>query len=160
MKNDKEFFDIISDILENKIFQDLKLYKHHYIYTRFEHCLSVSYYTFFICKFLKLNYISATRAALLHDLFFYDCEDKLVCPKNHIKIHPKIALQNAQKLFKLNKLEQDIILKHMWPMTFCPPKYFESFIVTFIDKYCAFKEWRNFCAFHLKLTLPIFCFSI
>lgn len=148
MKKEK-FLEIINDILANKSIQNLKLYKHHYAYTRLEHCLSVSYYTYVICKFLHLDYKSAARAALLHDLFFYDCEDKLSRPKNHIKNHPQIALENANKLFNLNKKEQDIILKHMWPLTFSPPKYLESFIVTIVDKYCAFKEWSMYCAFYI-----------
>lgn len=148
MKKEK-FLEIINDILANKSIQNLKLYKHHYAYTRLEHCLSVSYYTYVICNFLHLDYKSAARAALLHDLFFYDCEDKISRPKNHIKNHPKIALENANKLFNLNKKEQDIILKHMWPLTFSPPKYLESFIVTVVDKYCAFKEWSMYCAFYI-----------
>lgn len=148
MKKEK-FLEIINDILANKSIRNLKLYKHHYAYTRLEHCLSVSYYTYVICKFLHLDYKSAARAALLHDLFFYDCEDKISRPKNHIKNHPKIALENANKLFNLNKKEQDIILKHMWPLTFSPPKYLESFIVTIVDKYCAFKEWSMYCAFYI-----------
>ena len=148
MKKEK-FLEIINDILANTSIQNLKLYKHHYAYTRLEHCLSVSYYTYVICKFLHLDYKSAARAALLHDLFFYDCEDKISRPKNHIKNHPKIALENANKLFNLNKKEQDIILKHMWPLTFSPPKYLESFIVTIVDKYCAFKEWSMYCAFYI-----------
>ena len=148
MKKEK-FLEIINDILANKSIQNLKLYKHHYAYTRLEHCLSVSYYTYVICKFLHLDYKSAARAALLHDLFFYDCEDKISRPKNHIKNHPKIALENANKLFNLNKKEQDIILKHMWPLTFSPPKNLESFIVTIVDKYCAFKEWSMYCAFYI-----------
>ena len=148
MKKEK-FLEIINDILANKSIQNLKLYKHHYAYTRLEHCLSVSYYTYVICKFLHLDYKSAARAALLHDLFFYDCEDKISRPKNHIKNQPKRALENANKLFNLNKKEQDIILKHMWPLTFSPPKYLESFIVTIVDKYCAFKEWSMYCAFYI-----------
>lgn len=147
--NDKEFLKIINDILENKKFQDLKLYRHHYAYTRFEHSLSVSYYSYMISKFLHLDYKSVARAGLLHDLFFYDCEVKDTRPRNHIKNHPKIALENAKNLFYLNSKEQDIILKHMWPITYIPPKYLESFIVSFVDKYCALKEWCNFCAFYI-----------
>ncbi|MEE1504614.1 MAG: hypothetical protein UGF89_10270, partial [Acutalibacteraceae bacterium] len=37
----------------------------------------------------------------------------------------------------LNKKEEDIIKKHMWPLTVIPPKYLESFVVTSMDKYCA-----------------------
>ena len=149
MKYNKDFYKIIKDIINNETFKNLKIYKHHYIYTRFEHSLSVSYYSYLVCKFLKLDYTSAARAGLLHDLFFYDCEDKFTRPKNHIKMHPKIALNNAKQLFFLNDKEQDIILKHMWPLTFSLPKYLESFIITFVDKYCAFKEWCCFCAYYI-----------
>ena len=55
MKNNKqEFLNIVNDILENKTVQDLKLYKHHYGFTRLEHSLSVAYYSYLICKFLHL----------------------------------------------------------------------------------------------------------
>ena len=149
MRNNNEFSKIINDILNHSSFQNLKSYKHHYIWTRYEHCLSVSYHSYLICKFLKLDYKSATRAALLHDFFFYDCENKLTRPKKHIQNHPKQALENAKKFFELNKKEEDIILKHMWPLTFSPPKYLESFIVTLVDKYCAFKECSTYCAFYI-----------
>ena len=43
--------------------------------------------------------------------------------------------------------EKDIILKHMWPVTFSTPKYLETFIVTFVDKYCAIKEFSNYCRY-------------
>lgn len=145
MKHNNEFYRIIYDILENETFQELKLYKHHYIYTRLEHSLSVSYYSYLICKFLKLDYKSATRAGLLHDLFFYDCENKFTRPKNHIKSHPKIALQNAQQLFVLNNKEKDIILKHMWPVTFFQfPKYKESYVITITDKLSALKSCYDY----------------
>ena len=136
------FLNIINDILDNQTVQSLKLYKHHYGYNRLDHCISVAYYTFLVCKFFKLDYISATRGALLHDLFLYDCEFK---PKFHIWKHPKVALTNAQELFALNCIEKDVILKHMWPITFVPPKYIESLVVSFVDKFCAFKEWSNYC---------------
>ena len=65
--------------------------------------------------------------------------------KNHIKNHPKIALENANKLFNLNKKEQDIILKHMWPLTVVPPKCREAYVICYFDKTCTlkevFKEW-------------------
>lgn len=139
-----EFFYIVQNILDNKTIQDLKFYKHHYGSNRLEHCISVAYYSYLICKFLHLDYISVARAGLLHDLFLYDCENKSTRPKFHIWKHPKIALKNAQELFDLNKKECDIILKHMWPITPIPPKYIEGFIVTFVDKYCAFAELSKY----------------
>ena len=52
------------------------------------------------------------------------------------------------KVYGVDK-EKEIIKKHMWPLTFSPPKYLESFIVTIVDKYCAFKEWSIYCAFYI-----------
>lgn len=144
--NDNEFYNITNDILNNDVVQSLNSFKHHYGSNRFEHSFSVAYYSYKLCKLLGLDYISAARAGLLHDLFLYDCESTETSPKFHIWTHPKTALINAENLFILNKKEKDIILKHMWPTTFVPPKYFESFIVSCVDKYCAFIEWSSYCA--------------
>lgn len=143
---DNEFYNIINDILNNDVVQSLNSFKHHYGSNRFEHSISVAYYSYKLCKLLGLDYISVARAGLLHDLFLYDCENPKTRPKFHIWKHPKTALINAEKLFVLNNKEKDIILKHMWPTTFVPPKYFESFIVSCVDKYCAFMEWSSYCA--------------
>ena len=143
----KEFNNIVKDIIENKTIQNLQFYKHHYSSNRYEHCYSVSYYSYKICRFLGIDHVSAARAGFLHDLFLYDCENPKTRPKNHIKNHPKVALKNAEKLFTLNDIEKDIILKHMWPVTFSTPKYLETFVVTLVDKYCALKEWSNFCKY-------------
>ena len=143
----EEFKNIVKDILENDTVQSLRFYKHHYGSNRYEHSLSVSYLSYKICKFLGLDHISAARGGLLHDLFLYDCNNPETRPKNHIKKHPKVSLENAQKLFILNDLEKDIILKHMWPITFSVPKYLESYVVTFVDKYCAIIEWSNYCKY-------------
>ena len=143
MKKNSEFENIIKDILFNETVQNLRLYKHHYGSNRYEHSLSVSYYSYIISKFLGLDHVSCARGGLLHDLFLYDCENPETRPKHHIKEHPNVALINAEKLFILNSIEKDIIKKHMWPITFSPPKYLETFVVTFVDKYCAIKECLN-----------------
>ena len=61
--------------------------------------------------------------------------------KFHGLEHPKIAVANARKYFSLNDIEEDIIRKHMWPLTLVPPKYKESYIVSFADKYLSSKEF-------------------
>lgn len=155
-KHSKEFINIVKDIISDETVRSLQFYKHHYGSNRYEHCLSVAYNSYKICKFLGLDHVSAARAGLLHDLFLYDCENTETRPKNHIKNHPRVALENAEKIFLLNDMEKDIILKHMWPVTFSVPKYFETFIVTFVDKYCALKEWSNYC----KYTMWSWYFSL
>ena len=105
--------------------------------------MQVAYYTYIACKKMRLDYVSATRAAMVHDLFLYDWRKKyrnVDLPGLHAFVHPKIALKNASKLFDLNDIEKDVISKHMWPVTFGFPKYMESYIVTIMDKYSACLE--------------------
>ena len=69
------------------------------------------------------------------------CLPDLPRKKFHGLEHPKIALDNARKYFAVNEIEEDIIVKHMWPLTMVPPKYKESFIVSFADKYLSSREF-------------------
>ena len=152
INNNEEFINIIHDLIENNTVKQMQNYKQHYETNCFEHCLIASYYCYKICKKLGLDYISVSRAAMLHDLFLYDCHKRENGRKGlHAFTHPKTAYENASKLFDLNNKEADIILKHMWPVTFFSfPKYKESFILTLVDKYCALSEsyeeiFNRFC---------------
>ena len=116
---------------------------HHSNITRLEHSLHVSYYSYLACRRLGLDYRSAARGGLLHDFYFYDSHVTKPEKGYHCLCHPKIALENATKYFDLNDMEKDIIVKHMWPVTMTPPKYKESLLVTFIDKYCASLEFAH-----------------
>ena len=94
---------------------------------------------------VKNKLLYATIAAMLHDLFLYDWRIKQPGRKGlHAFRHPYVAYKKASALFLLNKKEKDIIIKHMWPVTVIPPKYLESYIITFVDKYCALKEAYNY----------------
>lgn len=141
--NDKREFElIISDLVNNETVQKMKNYKQHYETTCFEHCKMVAYYSYLLCKKYNLDYVSAARAGMLHDLFLYNWRLRENGRKGfHAFTHPKTAFENASKLFNLNDKEKDIILKHMWPVTFFSlPKYKESYIITLVDKYCALQE--------------------
>ena len=140
--DDKDFINIIKDIIENDTVLQMKEYRQHYRTNCFDHCLLASYYCYKCCKKFHLDYISSARAAMLHDLFLYDWRKRENGRQGlHAFTHPITSYENASKLIKLNDKESDIILKHMWPVTFFRiPKYKESFLVTFIDKYCAWNE--------------------
>ena len=147
INNKLEFYSIIEDLINNKTVCKMKDFNQHYNTSTFDHCLNVAYLSYILCKKLNLDYISATRGAMLHDLFLYDWRNskkKLNLEGYHAFVHPKIALKNASDLFILNEKEKDIILKHMWPVTFSFPKYKESYIITFIDKFSAIQESYNF----------------
>lgn len=125
-----EFEYIVKDILSNEEFLKTKEKVHHGI-TRYDHLVRVAYYSFLVSKFLKLNYVETTRAALLHDFFLDETKDE----KKHeaLRNHPKYALENAKKYYDLTPLQEDIIISHMFPVTCTPPKYFESWIVDLVD---------------------------
>ena len=80
------------------------------------------------------------RGALLHDYFLYDWHVKDKTHRLHGFFHPGVALANAQKEYVLSEREKNIILRHMWPLTPCPPACREAWIVTAADKYCSLRE--------------------
>ena len=141
IKKDNEFNNIIRPLIENDTVQQMKNFKQHYETTCFDHCLTVAYYCYCICKKYNLDYKSATRAAMLHDLFLYDWRVRQPDRKGlHAFTHGMTAYKNASKIFDLNEKEKDMIINHMWPVTVNFPKSFEGFILTFVDKYCAMNE--------------------
>ena len=149
---DRKYKYIISDIVDNPEFQKLDNIVHHGE-TRFYHCLKVSYYSYKISKFLKLDYKAVARAGLLHD-FYFDRTINKNKTVDKIKLfstqHPKDAVKNATKHFDLSKKEEDIIATHMFPIDYKIPKYMESWIVSFTDKIISFKE------FGIKLNYKIY----
>jgi len=141
---DEEYLRIVGDIERNDEFQRLRNYRHHDD-TILNHVQVVSYISYLICRRLGLDYRSAARGGLLHDFFLYDWRNhdapELPKEKNHGIEHPRIALENAGKHFMLNGIERDIIAHHMWPLTLVPPKHKEAYIVTFVDKFVATREF-------------------
>jgi uncharacterized protein len=137
---DNEYNDIVKDILDNKEFNKLKEYKHHGI-TRYDHVLRVSKWAYKVSKKWKLDYVSATRAGLLHDFFFVNNQEvKLSYRIKVLFIHPKMALENSKKYFKLNKKEERIILSHMFPVGLCIPLSLEGWIVNIADDIASIYE--------------------
>ena len=140
----KEYYNSISDLIESSVVLRMDNFTQHGSTSTLDHCIRVSYRSYKIAKLLKMDYKSAARAGLLHDLFLYDWhlqpKGKKILEK-HGYTHPRKALLNASVHFDLNNKEKDIILKHMWPLTLrSVPKYKESFLVSFVDKYSSCGE--------------------
>ncbi len=143
---DKEYYKIIKDLYERKEVQTLDSIPHHDTGTRLEHSLNVSYKAYKIAKKHNLDYKSTAKAGLLHDLYFNriaECKTKIDKIKLLTNGHPVDAIENASKFYELNKLEKDIIKTHMWPISIYMPKYKESFIVGYADKYCSFFDAKK-----------------
>jgi uncharacterized protein len=143
-KYEGEYGVCVKDLIQNEIVRSMEEYIQHSNVTCLKHSMYVSYYSYLVCRFLRFDYWSAARGGLLHDLFLYDWH--IIKPANglHGFVHPRIALENARKHFLLNRIEKDIIEKHMWPLTFKFPRYKETFVVLIVDKYCAFMEIIKF----------------
>ena len=139
-----EFLVLVEDILENETFLELDNYYHHSS-SILEHSMTVSFWSYRVCKKLKLDYTSGARGALLHDFFLYDWRSykKDHRNKNHGLEHPKTALANSSQFFEINPIEADIILKHMWPKVLGMPRYWESVVVAMTDKVCACGEFAR-----------------
>ena len=67
--------------------------------------------------------------------FFKKTGDRL-----HAITHPITAYRNACKYFHLNKVEKEVITKHMWPVSVIPPRYPETYVICLTDKYCGSRE--------------------
>ena len=135
---DAEFHALIEDIYFTEEVQSLERFPQHSTVNRLNHITAVAYMTYNLAKKFNLDCKAAARGAVLHDLFYYDWHEDDLSHKLHGLRHPKFALNNAFYLCgTLTKREQDIIKRHMWPLTIIPPKYPESFIVTMMYKYCA-----------------------
>lgn len=138
----EEFSSIIKELMQNKAVRELKKYNHHGNTNCFTHSLHVAYFNYKICKKLGFDAKAGAKAGMLHDLFLYDWHDREIRlgESLHGFDHPYIALKNARRHFKLTGMEEDIIEKHMFPLTPRFPKYKETIVIILTDKFCSVCE--------------------
>ena len=139
-ENKEAFLALVEPLLQQQEVQDMRTISQHAAgISCYDHSVFVSYLSFLMARRLGLDYRAAARGGLLHDLHLQDWEKTDIGRIHRLFLHPKLAAQNAEKL-GISKLEKDIIVKHMWPVTPQFPKSKEGFILTFIDKHCALAE--------------------
>lgn len=141
--------DYGQDILKAEGFQKSQNSIQHGDVSVREHSICVASCALAISRRLPIRFEERelVRGALLHDYFLYDWHDKKVGLQEILRFHemhgfthPGIALENAKAEFTLSKREEDIIKKHMWPLTIIPPACREAWVVTVADKYCSLLE--------------------
>lgn len=135
-----EFESCIEDLVQNDEVRSMKNFTQHGDVSCLEHSYCVSYLSFLLCKRLGFDSRSAARGGLLHDFFLYDWHTEKAPKGLHGFSHPSTALKNANEHFFLSVIEQDCIAKHMWPLTLIPPRFKESLVVCFVDKYYSILE--------------------
>ena len=109
----------------------------------YTHSLKVAYasYRLAVGWRLPVNPYELIRGALLHDYFLYDWHDREHEHRRpHGFYHPGAALENARRDFTLTRREENIIRRHMFPLTAVPPKYLEAWLVCVVDKICSLRE--------------------
>ena len=141
------FSECVAELLRSDLVRQMDAFVQHADVSCLDHCISVAYTSLWLSSRLGISVDrrSMIRGALLHDFFLYDWHEKNGRKGLHGFTHPRTALENAQRQFILNDLEKNIILRHMWPLTPIPPKYRESFIVSFSDKFCSVVETLRLC---------------
>lgn len=141
-ERDLEYLACVQDILEHPVFQSMEQFIQHGHTTCKAHCIQVSYMAYTICRRRGWDYVSAARGGLLHDLFLYDWHTHARDTGNHFHglTHPRLAMDNAIRYFGITPKEQDMILRHMWPLTPTPPKWKEGYVLSFADKFCSTAE--------------------
>ena len=144
-KEEKQFFfQTINEIIYTENFLKLKEFKHHGNISIYTHVIKVAYLSFCyaIKKHKKVHKRELIRAALLHDLYFYDWHDKHNGIHLHGLFHPKKAVKNAKALYHISKPEQRHMAHHMFPLTLIPPTTKEGWIICIFDKVAARSDYK------------------
>lgn len=147
----REFLRAMHGVLSLPAFRALAEYRHHLTIDRRQHALSVAYLSYRVCLARGLSAGEAARGALLHDLFYYDRAHP-GAPAFLYYRHPRMALENARRALSLSPTEEDVILRHMWPMLPVPPRTKEGRVVSRMDKYCAVREFFRAAARRRNMT--------
>ena len=153
-----EWFAVVKDILLNEEFQKRRLFKHHKK-SVWDHCVDVSFKAFKFAKKHNLNDKVCAIGGLLHDFYPFawqysqeldafdstylqrlDKKESLF--KKHGFTHAREAYENYLKYFGEYEDEKisNCIIRHMFPLNIIPPKYKESWVVTYSDKAVSFKD--------------------
>ncbi len=145
MNNKEKLEEIIAFLSENTRFDETKNFIQHGNTSVYTHVISVAKKSIELAEKynLKVDMDSMIRGALLHDYFLYDWHDGKRERWIHGFTHPYTAYKNATSELKLNKIEKDIIIKHMFPLTVIPPRYLESWVVSLADKIVTVRETLN-----------------
>ena len=150
MTNDKELYDSELEKLLNdpRIIRLCQFPQHHGSNT-LDHCVAVARRAFELAEKLewKIDEKELARGAMLHDYYQYSIKEEGLTAYKHGTSHPQIAMEKADKDFKLTDKEKNIkniIRGHMWPLTFAhPPKSKEAILVSLADKDVAAREFAR-----------------
>ncbi len=135
-----DFMAVAGPILDTPIVKSMEKYRHHGHVNCLEHSVDVAFVAYRLGSLFKLDRDVLIKAGLLHDLYLYDWHVKGDRKGLHGMTHASLSLNNALKVFDLDRKTRDAISCHMWPLNPKPPKYKESWLLMIADRSCAFIE--------------------
>ncbi len=134
--------EILAELEQEGRFDLERSYFQHGKTSIYTHSVQVACFSLYMARRMNLQVDerALARGALLHDYFLYDWHDSENGHHLHGFTHPATALKNAKMDYALNEIEENIIRRHMFPLTPIPPMYTEAWLVCMADKYCALRE--------------------
>lgn len=145
------------DILNSDTFKLERNFIQHGTISCYEHSMAVAYISIVIAlkhNIKNVDLSSLVRGALLHDYFLYDWHEKNAGHGLHGYFHAAISLRNARRDFHINKIEENIIFRHMFPLNITRiPNCKEAAIVCLADKFCALCETFSISNYSTSLFL-------
>lgn len=138
-----QFWSLAEKLIQESELSSTAAFIQHGNTTVLLHSIAVAYYSYLIASLFKRKDLFKSQlitGALFHDYFLYDWHIPDKSHRLHGFHHPRRALENTQKILNLTERERDIIVRHMFPLTLIPPKYFESILVCVVDKSCSVYE--------------------
>lgn len=141
-EDEKKFRHILTEVCKSSRMMQESKFTQHGSTSVFRHSVAVAYVSLWLARQMDISVDEKAliRGALLHDYFLYDWHEKDASHKWHGLYHAEKALKNAMEDFDLNRVEKDMIRRHMFPLNLRPPKYKESWILCGADKICSSKE--------------------
>lgn len=138
-----EVREILQELLQQGNLQKTGLLYQHGGISILEHSIRVAEMSLFLVEYfhLRIDRRSMIRGALLHDYALLNRKkQKGMGRYTYVFTHPGTAVKNASEDYDLNSLEENIIKRHMFPLTPIPPLHREAWLVTLADKICASRE--------------------
>ena len=142
----QEFYDLISDIIRTDEFRRMKYHRHHVRSNARDHSIKVAFLCYLYHKKFSppFDLREFVRGALLHDYYLYDWHDRAKGTRLHLFTHPRRALHNVRNHYHdLTKMQKDMILHHMFPLTPVPPLTRAGWLLWFYDKVAAVSDYRT-----------------
>lgn len=140
---DTEFWILIRDIVSSDEFKKMKRWQHHIKGSVYDHSVKVAYLCYKHHKrfSLKVDIEEFVKGAVLHDYYLYDLHGGNEKHAFHWFTHSATALKNAMEKYpELTEIQQDMIRRHMFPLTLVPPKTSAAWLLCFYDKVAALSD--------------------